>query len=492
MARKEEESVAPVSKTSPSLILQLGPQNARRALNALVAGLEGAGFTVRLEAAGHAPVDPEIERVLAFEQALYRHADRPGDLMQIPESAAGEGLLIALADARPDADLVLWLDGEPGLGRLERSLVNGHVPLAELKDRTGAVRAAGVPGIERPEVLGRALAAFFARLATLILMALDGKARQLPDRKGMREPPRGATPLAFFLRHAAEKVAGRVAPARRRKEHWRIGVRPIAGNFRPDADAQATGYHVLPDDGARYYADPILWDEGDRSYLLMEEFPYDTGIGCLAFTELGPEGQALFAPRRILERPTHLSYPFLFRHGGEIYMLPENAAAGALTLYRARHFPDLWEEHSLLMPGRALHDATLLGKDGRWWLLANEERGSSSWDTLVIFSAESPLGPYTPHPLNPVLVDARLARSGGPIIEHEGRLIRPVQSCLGGYGRFLRFTEITGLDAQGFSQREIGRLLPETGRRISGLHTYARSARFEAIDFLTTRRWNPA
>ncbi len=299
-------------------------------------------------------------------------------------------------------------------------------------------------------------------------MALDGATRRLPDRSGMRETPNDTTPLGYFLRHTAQKVAGRIAPARQRIAHWRIATRPVAGPFRPDGDADSGGFTILPDDGQRYYADPILWDEGERTFLLMEEFPYDTGIACLAWTELGPDGRALFTPRRMLEKSTHLSYPFLFRHEGEIFMLPENVAAGALTLYRARRFPDQWEEHSVLIPGRALHDATLIEKDGRWWLLANEERGGSSWDTLVIFSGPSPFGPFEPHAVDPMLVDSRLARSAGPVIRDGDRLIRPVQNCLGGYGRFLRFTEITQLDDHGFAQREIGRLLPQDGRDIGG------------------------
>ena len=52
-----------------------------------------------------------------------------------------------------------------------------------------------------------------------------------------------------------------------------------------------------------------------------------------------------------------------------------------------------------------------------------------------------------------VLLCARLSRPAGPVLRDGSRLIRPVQSCLGGYGQFLRFTEITQLDDQGFRQR---------------------------------------
>ncbi len=292
-----------------------------------------------IEAGGSASVDADVERVLDFERRLYRDRHPPGARLSLPLAKAGPGLVVSLAGPMPDADLALWLDGEPGLEPLESSLVNGHVPLIELRDAAGAVRAAGLPAIETREILGRALLGFYARLATVIDMALDGATRHLPNRSGMRETPNDTTPLGYFLRHTAQKVAGRIAPARQRIAHWRIATRPVTGPFRPDGDADSSGFTILPDDGQRYYADPILWDEGERTFLLMEEFPYDTGIACLAWTELGPDGRALFTPRRMLEKSTHLSYPFLFRHEGEIFMLPENVAAGALKLYRARRFP---------------------------------------------------------------------------------------------------------------------------------------------------------
>ncbi|MCA3595813.1 MAG: hypothetical protein IOC59_03465 [Methylobacterium sp.] len=479
-------------KNPSTIIIRVPPERARFALKALVAGLERLGHTAHLEAAGSAPADAEVERVLAFERRLHRDPETPGLRLPLPAAEPRSGVIISLAGPMPEAEFALWLDGETGLDSLETSLVNGHVPLIELRDRAGTVRAAGLPGIEQREILGRSLVGFYARLATVIDMALDGAARSLPDRNGMRETPGGTTPLGYFLRHTAQKVAGRIAPARQRAEHWRIGIRPVTGRFRPDGDGHPHGFLILPDDGGRCYADPVLWEDGERTFLLMEEFPYDTGIGCLAYTELAPDGRALHSPRRMLERRTHLSYPFVFRHDGDIYLLPENAASGALTLYRARQFPEVWEEHSVLIPGRALHDATLIEKDGRWWLLANEEFGGSSWDVLVIFSGESPLGPFQPHGVHPILVDARLSRPAGPVLRDGSRLIRPVQSCLGGYGQFLRFTEITQLDDQGFRQREIGRMMPEGDREMSGLHTYARSSRFEAIDLLTRRNWRLA
>jgi hypothetical protein len=42
----------------------------------------------------------------------------------------------------------------------------------------------------------------------------------------------------------------------------------------------------------------------------------------------------------VLERPYHLSYPYVFFVGDDAFMLPETAANGAIELYRAVSFPD--------------------------------------------------------------------------------------------------------------------------------------------------------
>ena len=53
-------------------------------------------------------------------------------------------------------------------------------------------------------------------------------------------------------------------------------------------------------------------------------------------------GAAAPGPGR-LERPSHLSYPFVFWDQGDWYMLPETAGTRSVELLRARDFPRRWE-----------------------------------------------------------------------------------------------------------------------------------------------------
>ena len=167
-------------------------------------------------------------------------------------------------------------------------------------------------------------------------------------------------------------------------------------------------------------------------------------------------------------------------------MIPETSARRTVELYRADPCPERWTLAATLIEGEDLADATLLRRDNGWWLFAAERaRWASSWDTLVLWRADRLLGPWRPHPANPVLVDLTAARPGGRILDIDGKLVRPAQDCAGGYGARLAFAAIEQLDETGFRQAVLARAKPFGSN--SGLHSYDRTDRFEVIDLFGPR-----
>jgi hypothetical protein len=136
-----------------------------------------------------------------------------------------------------------------------------------------------------------------------------------------------------------------------------------------------------------------------------------------------------------------------------------------------------------LLSGIEASDATIVRHGGRYWMFAAVRDGGGAYsDVLCLFSAPRLIGAWTPHPLNPVLVDAQSARPAGNVVKLDGRLWRPVQDCRRGYGSALGIAEITRLDDEGFEQslRTILRPGPQwPGRRF---HTLNRAGNLECID----------
>src|SRR2546421_9920387 len=109
-------------------------------------------------------------------------------------------------------------------------------------------------------------------------------------------------------------------------------------------------------------------------------------------------------------------------------MMPETRSNRTVELYRAREFPTQWEPAGVLLSDINAADATLAEIDGTWWLFVNVAvDGSGNSDELHLFSAATPLGPWTPHRSNPVKSDARSARPAGRLLFHGGAYYRPAQ-----------------------------------------------------------------
>lgn len=391
----------------------------------------------------------------------------------------------------------LEFDGRMGLTAAVDALRRGRTPQVRIVDGASRPVAVGRPGSETPGVLAVALDDLLAGTIVLIDGAVraarfdlpapaDGQRQTADHQNGHgadgRTIPESVAWSAFAAKEITRAAEHRAYRMLYRAPHWRVGWRWTDGPglLSADSDPEA-GWHVLPDDGFRFYADPFPFVHEGVHHLFVEDFDHRLGKGVIsvtAFDESGP----LHAPQPVLEHQVHLSYPFVLSDGGEVWMIPETTGAGTVELYRAERFPDRWTRERILLQGLEASDTTVFTHRGRWWMLATVRHGGSYSDALHVWHADRLVGPWTPHPDNPVLLDISSARPAGRVVEREGRLIRPVQDGRGGYGAALAVVEITQLDENRFQQRLLKRIAPGPwwpGRR---LHTLNRAGRLECID----------
>ena len=221
------------------------------------------------------------------------------------------------------------------------------------------------------------------------------------------------------------------------------------------------------------WADPfVVADKGTR-YVFFEDYRHDVARGHIAVATITQDGR-LGPARPALERPYHLSYPFVFQHEGAWYMLPETQARRTVEVYRCDRLPDRWQFSHVLMDNVRAVDATLLAHEGRWWLFANiaEFEGSTTHDALFAFWADHPLSTnWRPHPANPVVADVRRARPAGPFMRVGGRLLRPSQDCGVEYGRAVCLNEVVTLTTTDFEERPVGTYQATWDPQIVAMHT---------------------
>ena len=196
----------------------------------------------------------------------------------------------------------------------------------------------------------------------------------------------------------------------------------------------------------RIWADPFIWKQEDNYFVFFEEQFLSTMRGHISCITLDHKMQPI-SKAVVLDRPYHLSYPFLFEYESQLYMIPETKQNACIELYQCKHFPDQWEFFQKLIPNIVALDTTLLEANGKWWMFTNvEEKGGSSWDTLHLYYSDHPLtDQWKPHPKNPIVKDIQTARPAGRIFSRNGNLIRPSQDCSVRYGYALNFNRIITL-----------------------------------------------
>ena len=244
----------------------------------------------------------------------------------------------------------------------------------------------------------------------------------------------------------------------------------------------------------RFWADPHVLKVRDRYFIFVEELLYASGKGHISVIEVDEDGRVGPA-RPVLEEPHHLSYPLVFEHDGDFFMIPESAARGTIDLYRATSFPNRWVFVEHLMTGIEAYDATLLRERDRWWLFASvvKYKGAGSGE-LNLYSSDRLLGgAWRLHPASPLSSEVSTARPAGAIVRRNGRLYRPVQDGSGLYGRAIKLHEILELTETTYREQHVTGIEPAWDRRITRTHTLAHAGRLTVVDALWTRyRWATA
>ena len=135
----------------------------------------------------------------------------------------------------------------------------------------------------------------------------------------------------------------------------------------------------------------------------------------ISHTELPRTALRASRPRPVLEAPYHLSYPFVFAHGGEVFMIPETSSQQTGRALPRRRLPRAsGVGRAMLLDGLVASDATLFEHEGRLWLFVGVAApGATLLDELHLFHPASLLGPWLAAPAQPGRLRRALRAPGG-------------------------------------------------------------------------------
>lgn len=437
-----------------------------RALENSVLGLHGEHACDRLDESAFA----------RWERTGQAEADLILDLAPSAAQQSRPRHLRILYDGVEDEDVMLV------------SILTQSTPALSVVDQAGQVLASAYPAIEDHHTVTRGLDTVWSALLRVILKAIWRPRKPNSPVPSPRPPatpaPTTAAVLAFTGRVLASKIHDRLTRLCRDAPRWFVAWRrnELASGFSGSlSGTRPNDYAHMRCDSGRYYADPFLFEADGRIHLFVEEFPYATGKGLISVATWTDDGPSPARP--VLEAPTHLSYPHVFAHNDEIWMIPESLQTRSVELYRADRFPDRWIHEATLLQDIEISDATTFQHDGVWWMFgATRDWHGSNWDGLGVFFAERLKGPWLPHPNNPILIDSRSARPAGEVFYHQDALWRPAQDCSECYGTGLSFCRIERLDRDCVAQTAQAPLRLRDDRVTRGPHTFNRLGALEVID----------
>src|SRR5215469_408668 len=269
--------------------------------------------------------------------------------------------------------------------------------------------------------------------------------------------------------------------------HWRIGVRRNGKPLFEELNSNLEGVRWLESPKGHFWADPFVMEHDGKVWAFFEDQCYATRKGLIACAEIA-EDQTLISPAPCLQAPgRHYSYPYVFRDGGELLMIPEAKDSGAIELYRCADFPHKWERCALLLRGKYV-DTSVWNDAGLWWMLTTSADPDSRAATLFLFFAEQITGPWRFHPANPISTDVRNNRGAGRVFFDGKRWIRPSQNSSPVYGHSFTLNEIGMVSTTGYAEQAMREFQPEVLDGIRATHTYNWIPGVELIDGVVARR----
>lgn len=290
---------------------------------------------------------------------------------------------------------------------------------------------------------------------------------------GVNRVPGNGRMFLFLLKLLRNRVAFHY---RRffKQEHWLTG----AGTDVQAAQPDPVWLPLSPAHG--YAADPFCFTRNGKRYVVYEAYDYRVARGRIDLAVLD-ENLRVTRTKTLLDRSTHLAYPYVFEHGNELYLLPETADENNVQLYRWNAGAETFDFVQVLADIPAV-DASLLFHAGKYWLFCGLKNDLPN-EKLHIYYADSLTGEYRPHLLNPVKTTPAGSRMGGTFFQKDGHLLRPAQYSVKWYGEKTVFGQLQHLSETRFDETPAGELVPgATWPYREGVHTFSRCDTFYVLD----------
>ena len=268
-------------------------------------------------------------------------------------------------------------------------------------------------------------------------------------------------------------------------QRWGVAYQ-FAENWQSSVLARS---NIIANPPYRFLADPFVIRRGNLDLCFVEDYDFRTNRGKICVFKISGDKYEELGPA--LDEPFHLSYPFIFTVGNELYMCPETGEIKEIRLYKCTEFPLRWSFHKTLIKDVSAVDTNIFFSKDRWWLLTNIDSsgiGELCSELHIFYSDAFDSDAWTPHAKNPVIFDSRRARNGGFFRDGE-KLLRVFQrQGFDQYGESMGIAQIKDLGTETYREETVSTIEPHFAPKIIGTHSFSYNNGLLAIDFLKVER----
>lgn len=267
-------------------------------------------------------------------------------------------------------------------------------------------------------------------------------------------------------------------------ESWNVAWRKKdTGSILVD---KKTVFNIINNSFLYWAADPFIFKYKNDIYIFAELYDYIHCRGSLGYCKLIENKKCRW--QRIILEDYHLSYPFIWSVGEEVYIMPESGANNSIYIYRAIEFPNKWEKISTLRKNVKYGDTTPFVINNHRLAITYDVQENNNYK-LVLLDLDNP-------DMDKIIFWDNLysKRPAGKIFFMKNKMIRPAQNCENEYGEGLIFYKCFFSESGDYMETELSRIYPDElnySRKIllDGMHTYNSIDGYEVID-IKTRRFN--
>lgn len=241
----------------------------------------------------------------------------------------------------------------------------------------------------------------------------------------------------------------------------------------------------IPTPPTRFLADPFIIQENGRDYCFLEDYDYTIGKAEITVYELKQKTAERVGVA--LNEPFHLSFPFLFKFEGKLYMCPETNANQDIRIYECVGFPLEWRLKKIVKKEINTVDTMFFEKNGRWWMFTNigPKNLNDLCSELHIFHADHPFSEnWIPHAKNPVVFDALKARNGGLLAKGDDLYRVSQRQGFNRYGKGFSINKIVTLTPDEYVEKEVTSVAANFFPNLKGTHHIHSSGGVTVFDYL--------